>query len=706
MRSDREWKGKWISAAACPADASPVFRKTFYLSNVYNTKIFVSGVGFYTLKLNGKKVGDHLLEPAFTAYDKTVFYNEFEVTSLLCQGENSLEVALGNGWFRENEPAAWDFDHATWRSELQFILDIEAEDQTILCSDRSWTAFVSQTIYNSLRGGETFDASRQEIPCSGITVMPGPGGFLKKQTIPPIRLRALISPISATQAVEKTVYDFGENISGNVQIFVKGKKGQKVTLLYTERIFDDGTANPADNNMYAEGRRFQQDEYILGSENEERWHGHFCYHGFRYVQATGDAVIVSIQARCFHTDLKPAGGIQTDFLPVQKLHEACVRSTLTNFHHIPTDCPHREKNGWTGDAHLSCEQALFNLDIKLAYQKYLDDLVDGQRPNGAISCISPTSIWGYNWGTGPTWDVALFEIPWQVYRYTGDKSFLLRYLLPMERYLDLLRSMSDDGIYRSGLGDWCAPEGIQLCPTEALLTAYAWYMFELYSKMTSILGMKEQSDTANKKVFEIKKAFQQTFICEKENSQTYLAMILYFGLTEDPQPVLQDLISELEKAEWHMQCGIFGAKYLLNVLTEYGRFDIAWKLAMQSGFPSYLDMISRCSGTLGEHWNGKNSQNHHMFSEIGAWFYKALSGITIDDQHPGFEHLYLSPHIPNEINRFTAWHVTPKGRLEISWNNDSLLILLPEGCSATVKTKNECLNVQGSLTLPRSQFTV
>jgi len=422
------------------------------------------------------------------------------------------------------------------------------------------------------------------------------------------------------------------------------------------------------------------------------------------VQVTGDAQLISIRARCFHTDLPCAGGIETDFEPVQSLHKACVRSTLTNFHHIPTDCPHREKNGWTGDAHLSCEQALFNLDMKLAYQKYMDDLVDGQRPNGAISCISPTSIWGYNWGTGPTWDAALFEIPWQVYRYTGNKQLLARYQQSMERYLLMLRRMTDDHIYRSGLGDWCAPANITICSDEVLLTAYAWHIHNLYSKITAVLDMTEKSTRASKEADEIKTAFQNKFIGHEKSSQTYLATLLYFNLTSDSESTLHQLISELEKADWHMHCGIFGAKFMLNVLTNHGRFDVAWKLAMQPEFPSYLDMLKRCSGTLGEHWNGANSQNHHMFSEIGAWFYKALAGIQLDDNRPGFEHIFLSPHIPDEIQHFTAWHNTPKGRLEIRWDKEWINIILPEGSTATLTSKLGCIDINESLTLPRGQF--
>ncbi len=701
MYSDRNWQGKWISAPACPPDTAPVFRKRFEVVSFTSGYVYLSGVGFYELYLNGCKVGDHLLSPAFTAYDKTVLYNGFDITALLQTGENLLEVTLGNGWFNETAPAAWEFDHATWRSTPQFILDLMVDGQPVVCSDRSWQASASQTVFNSLRGGETYDASAAEQPCA-VAITHGPGGYLKKQSIPPIRLRSIREPKAVTPVPGGAVYDFGVNLSGNAEICVKGTSGQKITLLYTERLHADGTADPSDNNMYAFGGQFQQDEYILGSKNEERWHSRFTYHGFRYVQVSGEAQVLSLRARCFHTDLTSKGGIETDYAPVQQLHDACVRSTLTNFHHIPTDCPHREKNGWTGDAHLSCEQALFNLDMNLAYQKYMDDLMDGQRPNGVISCISPTSIWGYNWGTGPTWDAALFEIPWQTYRFSGDLSILRQCEPAMDKYLTMLRGATDDHIYRSGLGDWCAPERKPLCSTESLLTAYAWYMHHLYAQIAALLGMPEKAAQAAGHADEIRKAFQQAFIGKETGSQTFWAMLLYFRLTDDPETALAELLKELEKTDWHLWVGIFGAKFLLNVLTEYGRFDIAWKVAMREGYPGYLDMLSRCSGTLGEQWDGENSRNHHMYSEIGAWFYKALAGIRINK--PGFEQITLAPHIPAEIARFTAWHDTPHGRLEVRWDEEQVEITLPEGVTATLVSRAGKQPIDKSISLPRSQF--
>lgn len=704
MLSDRVWMGKWIHAASCPTEAAPLFRKTFSLQGVKPSQVYVSGVGFYVLYINGKRVGDQLLAPAFTAYDKTVLYNVYDVTELLKAGENKIEITLGNGWFREFLPTAWAFEHATWKNAPRFILDLVMDGETVLCSDTSWQAFVSKTVFTTLRNGETYDASAEEKPCGNARCGHSPGGYLKEQFVPHIRLRETLTPRAVWDVPGGQVYDFGINLTGNAEICVQGEKGEKVTLLFTERLREDKTADPANNNMYAYGHRFQQDEYIMSGEGEERWHSEFCYHGFRYVQVTGNAKVLSLTGRCFHTDLKCAGGIQTDFAPVQALHDACVRSTLTNFHHIPTDCPHREKNGWTGDAHASSEQALFNLDMKLGYQKFLDDLVNTQRPSGEISCIAPTSSWGYDFGNGPTWDCALFEIPWQVYRYTGDMSLFKRYEEPMERYLAMLDGMSDDDIYRDGLGDWCAPDREPLCSTEALLTVYAWYMHHLYSKISALLGRDERAQHHAMRAGQIKQAFLNAFANQENNNQTFHAMMLFFHLTEDPAASLARLIQELEKRDMHIWCGFFGAKYLLNVLTDNGRFDLAWQVAMREGYPGYLDMLSRSAGTLCEDWDGRYSWNHHMFSEIGAWFYKGLAGIQLDENNPGFKHVTIIPHIPSEIKHFCAWHMTPMGKIQVEWDEENLRITLPQGCTATVKGHDLCQIITQDTAFARSTF--
>lgn len=492
------------------------------------------------------------------------------------------------------------------------------DGKTILWSDSSWEWAPSQITFHSLRCGESCDRTRKIGPFQPVSIAHGPGGTLVRQRIAPIRLREEILPVKEINVPGGRVYDFGVNLSGNVHICVSGSRGEKICMQYSERIFPDGSLDLESNAQFVQGGRFQRDEYVLAGEAEEEWHSELGYNGFRYVQISGKTKVLKVLGRCFHTDLRDAGGILCDYAPVMEIYRAVRRSTLTNFHHIPTDCPHREKNGWTGDAHLSCRQALYNFDMKEAYLKWLDDIVDSQRKNGAIACIVPPGVFGYNWGTGATWDYALFEIPWQIYRFTGDLGVLSRYLEPMERYLDFLESMGENDLFRDGLGDWCAPAEAIKCPSEMLVTAYAAACFEVYGKAAAALEKTEKAMQAEKRASQIRKALVKAWPEAALEGQTALALYLFFRLSDHPGRVAERLVKEIEKDGGHMLCGVLGTQMIFDALTDNDRFDMAWKIAMAEGYPGYRDMLSRSGGTLGERWDGSFSLNHHMFSPVDA----------------------------------------------------------------------------------------
>ncbi len=691
--NDRVWSAKWIENTNCPPDTAPVFRKSFNLSApAGKAELFISGVGFYEAFLNGTRIGDALLEPAFTAYDKTVYYNVHDVVSLLVPGENLIEVVLGNGWFNEQQPSDWNFHIAPWKNNPQLICELLVNDETVLISDASWQCCTTRITYNSLRCGETYDASI-EAPANfhKPRISRGAGGALIRQRIQPIRLQEIIEPAAVIPVPDGTVtYDFGVNLSGNAEICVRGSRGGKVHITYAECLNPDGSVERHGiraSTMLA--NRFQEDEYILSGEGEEVWHSRFGYNGFRYAQISCEnAELISIRARCFHTDLPKAGSFTSDHPLVNQLQDALLRSTRTNFHHIPTDCPHREKNGWTGDAQLSCEQALFNFDMKEAYIKWMADLVDSQRPNGELPAIVPTCGWGFNWGNGPTWDLALFEIPWRTYLYTGETEILERSFDAMSRYISFLEFTDDDGIWRNALGDWCAPEGTPEFPRQLIVTAYARRAIELYGKIAAALGRQEEAAYARRRCAEAREAFIRRFSGCCGDTQTYLCLLLAFDLTDEPR---DELVARLEKtieaADFHMQCGIFGVKLIYNVLTDNGRFDLAWKLLNADGYPGWKDMLSRNPSTLAETWNLNESLNHHMYSSIGDWFYKGIVGIHLDEDAPGFRHVFLSPHVPEEMGFFCAEHETPMGRMAVEWKDSVLTVTLPEGASATLSWK-------------------
>ena len=706
MNSDRVWHARWIKPGAMPQDTAPVFQKQFTLDSVpADATVYVSGMGFYVMQINGQRVGDELLTPAFSAYDRTVYYNVKPVAALLQPGENRVEITLGNGWYHENAANAWEFEHAAWRAAPQLIFELTGDGRTLLSSDTTWQWATSRTTYNSLRYGETWDDTAEIGPWQQALISHGPGGVLKEQRTPPIRLQEELLPVTVTPWGEGVVYDFGVNLSGNVEITVQGRRGDRVTLKYFEVQEKGGVPEKEDITNCTYSDRFQEDVYILSGEEEETWHSEFGYNGFRYVYATDHTVIREMTARCFHTDLKDAGGMETDFEPLMRLHNAARRSTLTNFHHIPTDCPHRDKNGWTGDAHLSSPQALMNFHMKQAYLKYLDDLADGQRPNGAVSCISPTSIWGYEWGTGTTWDYVIFELPWQVYRYTRDADVLRRYQPMMARYLAFLEGMQENDIFPDGLGDWCPPEteGYIKCPDAALLTAYAREMHRTYARVCRVLGMDEQASASEKRAEEIRSAFLRAFPEGEGEGQTLLALRLAFDLTENRQDALRRLTERVTADGERLYVGIFGAKHIFRALTDGGRFDLAWRMLWQEGFPGYPHMLDLCSGTLGECWDGKNSQNHHMYSDVDAWLYEDVAGMLLCDDGT----VTVAPHIPEDVAHFSAWHDLPDGRMTVAWDREVLRVSLPAGRRATLRDAQGAEEtITGEGAWPRARFEV
>lgn len=677
---------RWICCQNCPENNAPVFEKIFEIDNLPEKAMLrISGLGFYEAEINGRYADDALLQPAFSNYVKTVYYNEIDVTDLLKQGTNVIHVTLGNGWYNETVSNAWKFECAPWRGTPCLIAELLLNGKTVLVTDTSWKCAVSGWSYNSLRCGETFDARVRPAFDERAAIASPPGGILKKQEIEPIRVRKYLTPV--TPFVHRPeVYDFGENLSGDVEIRVRGEAGAMVQIRCAEQILDNGALSFERIRAHVYSERFQTDEYILSGEGEEVWHSAFSYKGFRYASISvekGKAEILDVRARLFHTDLPDAGGIETDNETVRAIHNACRRSTLTNFHHMPTDCPHREKNGWTGDGHIACEQALFNFDMRRAYEKWLDDIVDCQWPNGCIPAIAPTGIGFYRSCNGPTYDAVLFELPWQLYRFTGERHYLTKWYEAMKRYAAYMESLTDDGVSVRGLGDWCALDYSAWEGRKDLLTAYAAHIAGLYGKIARALSDAETEKNAQELEKRMRDAFNRHFGRNENEDMAYFSVVLRFRLTDDPEWALRKLIEVIEKSDFRMGGGILSAKNVLDALTENGRFDLAWRLASQREFPGWYSMVCLSGGgTLTESWSGGSSKNHPMFSEIGAWLYKALAGFIIDEEHPGFERVRLIPHTPHEIRYFQAWHRTPAGLLKSEWDEKTLTVTVPEGTVA------------------------
>ncbi|MBM4084973.1 MAG: alpha-rhamnosidase, partial [Planctomycetes bacterium] len=390
----------------------------------------------------------------------------------------------------------------------------------------------------------------------------------------------------------------------------------------------------------------------------------------------------SLAGRVVHTAFDTRGEFACSNELLNKI-QACTRwATLGNYHGIPTDCPHREKNGWTGDAQLSAEQALLNFDPMTCYRKWMADFRDVQRPSGQLPGIVPTGGWGFNWGSGPAWDSAAVLIPWYLYLYCGDTTVLAEHYECMKRYVEFTETMATDHIVNFGLGDWCPPHstggGGYKCPATVTDTAYFYVDTCVLAKTAALLGKSGDAKRFEKLAAKIRAAFRKRFL-ELEtgkvtgNCQTSIGCALYQGLVDaaEQPKVLAALVAEVEAQKRHIDCGILGAKYVMHALTELGRADLAYAIATQTDFPSWGHWIAQGATTLWESWHGNSSRNHHMFGDISAWFYKGLAGISPDPAAPGFQRVLIRPNPVGDLKWVRAWHRSPYGRIVCNWSLSS-----------------------------------
>lgn len=714
-----DWKGKWISAVAsqakdagAPVVPGPLFRKGFTLGKpVRSARAYICGVGYYELHLNGAKVGDHVLDPAFTRYDRRVLYVTYDVTGQLKPGANAVGVMLGNGWYNMQNRCTWDFDKAPWRSAPAVLAQIRVEyaDGTseTICTDETWKVCKGPVVFDCIRNGETYDARLErpkwdapdfdEADWQAAFAVEGPKGVLSAQDMPPIRVMETLMPVKNTQVKPGViVFDIGQNFAGWARIVVSGPAGSKVVMRYGERLNGDGTVNQTQIAAHSKQGAFQTDTYILKGQGNEEWEPRFVYHGFQYVEISGltDGVALhDLSGRVVHTAFEPAGRFECSNDLFNKIQRATLWSYRSNYHGYPTDCPHREKNGWTGDGQFSAQQAMYNWDNAAAYTKWMNDFKDEQRDSGELPGIVPTSGWGYKWGNGPAWDSAYLIIPWYLYTFDGDTRILEQHYDRMKRYVDYLTRKADKGIVSIGLGDWVP--ATERTPEAVTSTGYYYYDAMLVSKVARVLGRQEDSTKYAELAASIRKAFNDRFLDRKTGqyaggTQTGLSCALFQGLVEpaDTTRVVANLVANVERHEDHLDAGILGTLYILSVLTENGRPDVAYRIATQTTYPSWGLWIARGANTLWEDWKGEASLNHIFFGDISAWFYKALAGINCDPGQPGFKHVIIRPCVVGNLTHATAEYESVRGRIVSRWEIEegvlTLEVAIPVNSTATV----------------------
>lgn len=712
------WTGKWIGYTKpfeMPNDwlqkaPSPVFRKSFELSQpVKSATVSIAGLGFYELHLNGAKVGDHVLDPGFTRYDKRVLYVTYDVTDQLKQGKNGLGVMLGNGWYNTFTRCAWDFKNAPWIDQPRLLLQLrvvlaDGSVQTIV-TDESWRANTGPMVLDAIRNGQVYDA-RREMPgwdtgsfddssWAAPTMVAGPKGMLRAQMAPAIKVTETIKPVAMRQTHPGVwLFDMGQNLAGWARLRVKGPAGTVISMRYSERL-DSGLPDRHNIEPYVFSGPFQNDIYVLKGDGEEVWESKFAYHGFRWVQVSGlpeKPTADTIVAQVVHTAFDRIGSFECSHDLLNKIQKLTLWSYRGNFHSIPTDCPHREKNGWTGDAQLAAEQAMYNFENAAGYTKWLDDLYDEQQPDGNLPGIVPTSGWGYAWGNGPAWDSAYVLIPWYLYQYRGDQRILATHYERLRLYVDFMTAKATDHLVKHGLGDWVPVK----TRTPEIVTSSGYYYIDtlIVSKIAAMLGKTDDAQRYGQLAEAIRQSFNKKLYqgdgIYANGSQTALSCALYQGLVPagEQAAVMAKLAANVEAADYHLDTGILGAKYLFRTLSEHGRHDLAYRIACQTTAPSYGDWIRRDATTLWEDWGDGSSRNHIMFGDISAWFYQYLAGIQIDPAQPGFKHIVIRPRPTGDLTWVRAKTESPYGPVSSSWRKEgdalTLKVTVPVNTTATV----------------------
>lgn len=630
-----------------PVQAAPLFRREFELTALpQKAECIICGLGYYELYLNGSKVGDHVLDPAPTQFDKRALFVRYDLTGLLQKGKNTIGVMLGNGWYNAFACDSWHFDKAPWRDYPKLRFELETDKKCILVSDKTWKYAPGPVIYDELRCGEVYDARLEQPNWNSndfddsnwkqVRCTHGPGGILCEQTMPPCRVVQRLKPVSVKEIAPGVfTADFGINFTGWVNVKTSGKTGEKITLLYGERIYDDGRVDIEHIRKHVHEERFQQDDYIFSGNGIECYEPRFTYHGFQYVQLSGVTAPFELEGCFVCTAFEEIGNIKTSDRKLNILHENCRRSYLSNFTGIPTDCPHREKNGWLADAHLASELGLCNYDAAEAYLQWLDSIADAQRTDGQLPGIVPSAGWGFNWGNGPVWDGALFIIAQNIYDYTGDIRGIERGYQAMKKYLEYALLREDEYLLHFGLGDWAAFDKENIVSTSLVVTAYHYGNLMTMVRFAGLLGFKADEICFREHARKVRSAFNRKFRLAPGNygdRLTAYGTALYFNLVpEDERQLTAERLDQLVRERNYLpEYGIVGNKTVPRALADAGYAETAFRIITRPDYPGFFECIDRGAVSMWGIYKGDTSRNHIMYGDVDAWLFKYPGGLNFN----------------------------------------------------------------------------
>lgn len=754
-----DWQANWIETEpAVTSEKSmpcPVLRKEFAINGkVKSARVYVTAHGLYEMELNGQRVGNEVLTPGWTSYNKRLQYQTYDVTTQLKSGQNAIGVTLGNGWYCGF--LGWQDKRDNYGKVpallLQLNISYENGQTAVIVSDETWKAATGPILMSEIYHGETYDArlemngwsqpgfndqnwksARVAAHSKEILVAPLGVPIRKIQEIKPIKI--------STTPKGETVVDMGQNMVGWVRLKVQGPAGHTLKFVHFEVLDKEG-------NVYTENLRAakQMVSYTLKGGSVEIYEPHFTFQGFRYLAVEnfpGTPAPDNFTGIVVHSEITPAGTFECSNEMLNQLQHNIQWGQKGNFVDVPTDCPQRdERMGWTGDAQVFAPTACFNHDVAAFYTKWLRDLEADQFANGAVPHVIPDVLQGAG---SAAWADAGVVVPWTVYLYYGDKRVLETQYNSMKAWIGYMQSQAGESyLWNTGhhFGDWLAFATNRsdypgaTTDKDLIATAYFAYSTSLVVKTAEILGKQDDVLKYRELLKNIKAAFQREFMTPNgrlsSHTQTAYSLALAFDLLPEnlQAKAAQRLVEDVRKFK-HITTGFVGANLICPVLGKFGYFDDAFMLLNRKEYPSWLYPITKGATTIWERWDGikpdgsfqdkgMNSFNHYAYGAIGEWIYRVVAGIELAEKMPGYKHIIFQPHPGGELTMVKATHQSLYGQIASAWNitggkltyqiqvppNTTATVFLPKAKLADVTESGKILSKATGVTQSRQQGEV
>lgn len=714
---DTDWSAEWISTET--VENAPILYKKFELEeNDKEIYAFICGLGYFELHINGQKVGDDYFVPNWTDYD-TVSYSDlkydfngvtkkrlnylvYEVSKYLKEGENTVEIWLGNGFFKQElRKTEGSFNYGQLKAIFQMI-----GDGWKVLTDHTWKARKSPIILNNIYYGEVYDNRVSENEELTVSVVEKPDAIFQPQFAPTDR----ISEIKELETEINGIYDSKEVMSGFVGFKCSGERGAKVEIYYSENIDSNCELDFSSTVGYEDCDRnqIQKDIYILSGEGTEEYIPKFVWHGFRYFKIVcKSAEVFDVRAFYVHSNIEKTGHFICSDEGLNKLHNMYHNSLKSNLHGgVPSDCPHRERLGYTGDGQVASDSAMYNYDMYAFYKKWVYDILDAQnQETGFVPHTAPFA----GGGGGPAWGCAIVVVPWNLYRHYGDVESLSMTVEAMKKWLLYLKEKkNNDGvIYREEngswcLGEWCLPADFSWCeprfdeikiPSELVNTSYYVYCLKIYKKVLAILGLNDEM--VDVEIENATEAINREFLDEYYSEGVQGCDLFPLSAGVVPEDKKKDIINHIKKCfaenDYCMDTGLLGTKFLFEILNEYELNNIAYKLLKQKKYPSYGYMLEKGATSVWETWEGTGSMSHEALISFDSWFYYGLCGISID-YFERFDKVVIKPYYPDDLDFVKTKMSIPCGELKLEWvrkgSSIRLTVEIPFNAEASVQISN------------------